>query len=159
MALHEDFDENMPWSRIFTDLARREDSQYSYRNALKAVTDDGLIAGIIIAYDGGKLHELRKQFFRRFKQEFGHEIDHVTDETEPGEWYIDSLAVFPEFRGQSIGSRLLQAAIDRSPADLKAGLLCSKTNPQAARLYEKLGFKCVGERPFFGELMNHYSRL
>lgn len=159
MALHEEYDLNEPWSRIFTTLSQRDDSQYSYRNALKAVTDDGRIAGIIIAYDGGKLHSLREQFFHQFKEEFGFDITPVADETTEGEWYLDSLAVFPEFRGQSIAGRLLQAAIDRAPSDLRPGLLCSKSNPDAARLYEKFGFHNVGERPFMGELMNHYSLI
>lgn len=159
MALHEEYDPNEPWSRIFTILAKHADSQYSYRNALKAVTDDGRIAGIIVAYDGGKLKEMREQFFRQFRREFGREIGPVADETTEGEWYLDSLAVFPEFRGLSIGTKLLQAAIDRAPENLRPGLLCSKSNPQAAGLYEKLGFRRVGERPFLGEIMNHYSLI
>lgn len=159
MALHLDFDPQETWSRIFMELAERPDSQYSYRNALKAVDDNGEIAGIIVAYDGGRLAELRERFFERFHKEFGREIGPVADETEPGEWYLDSLAVFPEYRGRGIATMLINAAIDRSPENLRPGLLCSKTNPSAARLYENLGFKVVGERSFFGEKMLHYSRL
>lgn len=159
MALHLEFDSDETWSRIFMALAERADSQYSYANALKAVTEGGDIAGIIVAYDGGHLHELREQFFQHFRKEFGREIGSVTDETEPGEWYLDSLAVFPGYRGRGIGSMLIRAAIERAPGNLRPGLLCSKTNPSAARLYEGLGFKLVGERPFFGEQMLHYSRL
>ena len=42
---------------LFTALARMEDSQYSYRNALVARdTLTGAIAGVIICYDGARLH-------------------------------------------------------------------------------------------------------
>lgn len=159
MALHLEFDPDETWSRIFMALAERYDSQYSYTNALKAVTEKGEIAGIIVAYDGGRLAELREQFFKQFRKAFGREIGPVANETEPGEWYLDSLAVFPEFRGRGIATTLIKAAIQRAPGGLRPGLLCSKTNPAAARLYENLGFRKVGERPFLGEQMNHYSQL
>ena len=48
---------------MFATLAAREDSQYSYRNALVAVDDDGTPVGVCVGYDGAKLHELRRPFF------------------------------------------------------------------------------------------------
>ncbi|MDE6255548.1 MAG: zinc ABC transporter permease, partial [Muribaculaceae bacterium] len=38
------------------------------------------------------------------------------------------------------------------------GLLVSKTNPDARKLYDSLGFVSVGERPFAGEMMNHLMK-
>lgn len=42
---------------VLEELARREDTQYSYRNALVAEMD-GALAGAIVGYDGARL--LRK---------------------------------------------------------------------------------------------------
>lgn len=155
MALHEDFEANEPWRRIFTALAARQDSQYSYRNALKAVTSSGAIAGVIVAYDGGRLDELRRAFIREFHTVMGYEITNLTDETATGEWYLDSLAVFPEFRRMGVARALIEAAIERAPAGLKPGLLCAEESKDARRLYEAIGFKKAGERPFLGQMMDH----
>ncbi len=49
---------------LFTRLAEREDSQYSYLNTLVAVDDDGKTVGVCVGYDGAKLNELRKPFLK-----------------------------------------------------------------------------------------------
>lgn len=155
MALHEDFEANEPWRRIFTTLAGRPDSQYSFRNALKAVTPSGEIAGIIVAYDGGRLDELRRAFIAEFEQVTGRKLGKLADETESGEWYIDSLAVFPGHRHMGVGRAMIEAAIEQSPAGLRPGLLCAAESKDARRLYEAMGFKKAGERPFLGQMMDH----
>lgn len=48
---------------LFTRLAARDDSQYSYRNALKALDSDGTPMGFVVAYDGASLHPLRRALF------------------------------------------------------------------------------------------------
>lgn len=140
---------------LFSEMARREDTQYSYRNALIALSlPNGEIAGACVAYDGGKLETLRKPFLDRATEIF--EIGEVTDETEAGEYYIDTLAVRPEYRGLGIGRRLLMAATERGRAlGLRPGLLVDKSNPRARALYESAGFTMVGERIFFGIPMDH----
>lgn len=155
-ALHYEYDINEPWCRIFTILAARDDSQYSYRNAYKAITRNGEIAGIVIAYPGGNLKELRKAFIQEVVKELGEINFKITDETEPGEWYIDSLTVYPEYRRHGIGRKLLETAIQAAPQGMTPGLLCTHSNTEAAKLYESRGFKLSGERAFMGEFMHHY---
>lgn len=155
MALHEEYEPDEPWSRIFTALAGRPDSQYSYRNALKAVTSSGEVAGVIVAYNGGLLDELRKAFINEYRNVMGHEITNLTDETVAGEWYLDSLAVFPGFRRMGAARALIEAAIRRAPAELTPGLLCAQESEDARRLYEAMGFEKAGERPFLGQMMDH----
>ena len=157
MAIHRDWDENRDMREIFTALSARPDSQYSYMNALKAVTPEGEIAGIIVAYDGGKLHELHRAFREEYERVTGKPVFKLTEETVPGEWYLDSIAVFPKFRGQGVAHALIKAAIENISDGLVPGLLCAKDNPMAQKLYESMGFKFVGERPFFGEMMNHLT--
>lgn len=50
---------------LFTILAEREDSQYSFKNALVAEAEDGTPMGAIIGYDGARLYDLRKAFLRK----------------------------------------------------------------------------------------------
>lgn len=146
--------------RMFSILAARIDSQYSYLNALKALDADGAPMGFIVGYDGARLHELRKAFFEEFKNIIGIEISGpISDETGPEQFYLDSLAVFPKYRGRGVATALINAMSKRASALGKPlGLLCDKTNTNARRLYKSLGFHQVGEAPFAGELMDHLQR-
>ena len=142
--------------RLFTELAEREDSQYSYLNTLVAVNDEGKAVGACICYDGAKLHELRKPFFEAVMRILDKDMTDVQDETDPLEVYLDTLAVLPEYRKQGIASALLKASIEKARKIGKpAGLLVEKGNHNARRLYESLGFKKVGERPFAYVMMDH----
>lgn len=140
---------------LFAALAARRDSQYSYLNTLKAVAPDGSPAGFIVGYDGARLHDLRLAFFEETERLLGRDLrGHMPDETDTGEFYIDSLAVFPEFRGRGVASALIRA-IARRASGKPLGLLCDKANSRARRLYDRLGFRYVGDRPFANELMDH----
>jgi [ribosomal protein S18]-alanine N-acetyltransferase len=63
-----------------------------------------------------------------------------------GSPYIKSIAVFPEFRGRGIGTRLLMFAEHFFRNDSKHLFICvSSFNQRARHLYEKFGFETVGE--------------
>lgn len=141
---------------LFTRLAEREDSQYSYKNTLAAVNDEGETVGVCVGYDGARLHELRKVFFEEVSKMLDKNLENVEDETDAGEFYLDTLAVDPAYRGRGIASELLKAMIDRGTALGKpVGLLVDKDNTRARRLYESIGFRQVGERPFCYVMMDH----
>lgn len=146
--------------RLFATVAAREDSQYSYRNALKAVDDEGTPMGFIVGYDGARLHELRPAFFEEARSIIGLEVKGpISDECEPSEFYLDSLAVFPAYRGRGIARALINSMSERAASFGKpTGLLCAKYNHRARSLYEKLGFLKVGESYFAGELMDHMQK-
>ena len=151
-----DDEEMQLWNRIFTVLATREDSQYSYLNTLKAIDQEGKVLGMIINYDGARLHHLREAFFEEVEKITGKKFGKIYDETSPEEWYLDSLAVWPEYRGNGIGTALLEAAIQNAHSVGKpAGLLVDKSNIKERKLYESLGFRVVGETPFAGTIMDH----
>lgn len=141
---------------LFTRLALLDDSQYSYRNALVALDDSGEVMGVCVAYDGAGLYDMRELFFSYVREMLGKEMTGIDDETDASEFYIDTLAVKPRYRGQGVASALLRAMIERARAMGKpAGLLVDKDNSRARRLYEKIGFGFVGERPFCYVMMDH----
>lgn len=141
---------------LFTHLATLNDSQYSYRNALVAVTPEGDTAGVCIGYDGALLHKLRERFFEAAHSMLGRNMEGMADETSPDEFYLDTLAVFPEYRKQGLGSQLLLASAEKARAIGKpAALLVDYTNPTAEALYRSLGFVHEGDRPFAGVIMKH----
>ncbi len=141
---------------IFEQLAGEENTQYSYRNALRAVDAAGNVAGVCIFYDGADLYSLREPFLKFASERFGMDAGNVDDETDPTEVYIDTLMVKPEYRGRGIAEALLRAAIERAHSMGKpAGLLVDYDNARARRLYERVGFATVAPRPFFGIMMDH----
>lgn len=142
---------------LFTSLAARDDSQYSYRNSLLAVDENGNVLGAVVSYDGAQLYTLRDTFLAEAKNAIGFDPKgNLPDETDSEEYYLDSLAVYPEYRGHGIARRLIEEAARKAKESGKPlGLLVSKDNPAAKALYVSLGFRAVGERPFAGELMTH----
>ena len=143
--------------RMMTGLVEMEDSQYSYRNTLVAYTSSGILAGVCVAYDGGQLRQLRRRFYEAAEDAFGIDYRGMVDETEEGEFYIDSLAVSSNFRGKGFASELLKATIARGqelgiPA---VGLLVDKGNPKAEALYTRLGFEYVNDTTWGGHPMKH----
>jgi DNA-3-methyladenine glycosylase I len=143
------------WMNTITEVASLETSQYSYRNALIAEVD-GSPAGVIVAYDGARLEELRAETIRivsKYKPDFAVS----EDETEAGEYYIDTLCVMPEYRKMGIATKLITTIREQVFAEghRKLGLIVDIDNPTAERLYISLGFRRVGMRIFAGHKMWH----
>jgi ribosomal protein S18 acetylase RimI-like enzyme len=63
------------------------------------------------------------------------------DEHEPGVLFIVDIALLPEYRGKSIGKAVLAEKLRHCT---KATLHVDTLNP-AQRLYQRLGFRVVGE--------------
>lgn len=153
------YDTSHPIYPVFLTLAASERAQYSYRNALIAEVD-GTAAGAIVGYDGAMLHELRQPIYPLLEQHLG-SVPHIEDETEAGEYYLDSLGVLPQFRGMGVGAMLLNAMSNKAFAEghARVGLIVDFDNPRAERLYTSLGFRRVGTRPFLGHQMWHLQKM
>lgn len=169
MALHEEgcmalagSEDRLPLvDRTFTALAGRPDSQYSYVNSIVAEDAEGNVAGAIVSYDGALLHQLRQAFVEEANDIMdANFIEEEMDlETSDDEVYLDSLAVFPEYRGRGLARKLIDAACQRHAASGKPfGLLCAPGNDDAYALYQRLGFREIGLRPFAGIMMRHMTR-
>ena len=135
--------------------ASAEDTQYSYRNALVAEVD-GEAAGAVVGYDGALLESLRAGTLSVLKK-FNPYVSVTDEETQAGEFYIDSISVFPQFRGHGIGKRLLMAMTGKGLAlgCGKVGLMVDFENSEASSLYLGCGFQAVEEKFFFGHKMHH----
>jgi ribosomal protein S18 acetylase RimI-like enzyme len=136
-------------------LVSTENNQYSYQNCWIAEEDNEIIAAVTV-YDGGLLHQLREPVAEYVRQTYQQPFQ-PEDETQAGEFYIDSLGVNPNQQGKGIGSQVLQFLIDEyvQKNNQKLGLLVDKENPGAKKLYLKLGFQVVGEKTLVGKQMEH----
>ena len=152
-------------TKLFTTLAAAPDSQYSYNNAFIAVDTDGKPIGGIIAYDGARLHELRRAFVREANRILGWNVTEEDaekwgDEADKDEIYIDSLYVVSEARKQGVASVLLKAVEGEYKAAGKPlGLLVESENINALTTYRHWGFKEFGVSNFFRTPMIHMQRV
>lgn len=134
---------------------KRENNQYSYQNCFVAEENYNVIAAVNL-YDGSKLKELRKPIIEYIHKCFGTNLQ-IEDESGPGEYYIDSLGVNPSWQGKGVGTKLLQFLINEYVNLNKQtlGLLVDENNPNAKKLYLKLGFSPVGKTLFLGKPYDH----
>lgn len=134
---------------------KQENNQYSYQNCLVAAEKEQIIAAVN-SYDGAKLIELRIPIIQYIQDHFNANF-WPEDETQAGEYYIDSLGVDPNQQGKGIGSKLLSFLILEYVTQNKQclGLLVDDENSEAKKLYLKLGFKSVGKKTLVGKTMEH----
>ena len=140
---------------VMTALAKDTATQYSYCHALVAEID-GKAVGAALGYDGASLAQLRNHTLQLVEQLTGRKVS-LEDETQAGEFYIDTVGVLPDYRGNGIGTQLLQSIIDfafQSGFD-RVGLLVDFDNPRAQALYTSLGFVRQEEKDFLGHRMWH----
>lgn len=140
---------------VLTQIAATKGTQYSWQYALVAEVD-GTAAGAVVGYDGDDLQPLREGTFAIVRQLTGR-VPNIANETEGGEYYLDSVGVLPEFRGLNVGRMLVREFCNKVFATQHncVGLIVDSNNPQAEKLYTSLGFERVGTRLFFGHRMWH----
>ena len=136
-------------------FVEKENNQYSYQNCW-VVEDNMKVVAAINLYNGALLSELRQPVIEYLRSKFNNDFN-PEDETQAGEYYIDSLGVNPNQQSKGIGTKLLQFVIDEyvNKRSQTLGLLVDEINPNAKRLYLKLGFKSAGTRILFGKNMEH----
>lgn len=120
------------------------------------------VVAVINLYNGALLSELREPVVEYIRSKFNSDFK-PEDETQAGEYYIDSLGVNPNQQNKGVGTKLLKFVIDKyvNRNNQTLGLLVDEVNPNAKRLCLKLGFKSAGKRVLFGKNMEHlqFKRL
>jgi len=146
--------------QVMQSLVREEHTQYSYTNCLVAIEQDELM-GVLTAYDGAELHQLREPFILSAREHFQQDYSNIEDETTTGEFYLDSLAVNPQYRHRGVATALLRAGIERARflRIPRVGLLVDLGNPSAEKLYRSLGFQYINDTAWGGHPMRHLQML
>ncbi len=136
--------------------AAREDGNFSYRNAVLAQLGD-TVAGMLLAYrlpqpnadDIAALPTMPALL--RPIIELEHEV--------PGSFYVNALAVFPQYQGQGLGGKLLSIAQERAQAvgcDTLS-LQVFAENERAFRFYQRHGYELADRRPIVAHPCYPYS--
>lgn len=122
--------------------AAREEGSFSYRNAT-AIEQDGACAGCLIGYEIADAPEpIGADMPAMFVPL--QELENLA----PSTWYVNILAVLPQFRGRGLGARLLGVADETGRKLGKRGMsvIVSDANHGARRLYERCGYRAAAAR-------------
>ena len=140
-----------------TAICRRTDTLYSWHNARIACAC-GKRAGAMVSYPGDIYVDARSITFPLLPGLTQAQIDATDIETLPGEWYLDSLAVLPEFRRAGLGKMLVMDAIERgrNAGYAQFTLLAEKSSTHLVEYYTRLGFTIESEKLYLG---NAYWRM
>lgn len=136
-------------------LVAEPDNQYAYQYVW-VLENNEQIVGAALVYDGGRLQQLRAPVWKRLSERFGR-CPEIEDETQEGEYYLDCLAIDLSWQGKGFGSILIKHLITHfvQQEGRVLGLLVDQNNPHAKRLYQRLGFKVVGEKLLMGKRHEH----
>jgi ribosomal protein S18 acetylase RimI-like enzyme len=129
--------------------ASREGGGFSYRNAT-VVEADGAVAASLIGYPLADEPEPIDEasmppMFLPLQQ---------LENLAPGTWYVNVLASYPNWRGRGFGTMLLKHAETLAAAtDARKGMsvIVADNNAGAQRLYERMGYRLIAERPMVKE--------
>ena len=116
--------------------AAREEGGFSYRNAT-IIEHDGQCAGCLIGYEipdsAEPIPDDMPAIFLPLQ-----ELENLA----PGAWYINVLAVRPQFRSKGLGAKLLALAEETAQGLGKRGMsvIVSDANLGAHRLYKRFGY-------------------
>lgn len=120
-----------------------ETENFSYRNVTIAEVD-GKVAGMLLAY---KLPPADNKDDLSEYPEFIRPLIEL-EQCVPDSYYINMIAIYPEFRGKSIGTRLM-GTVSKSAIDAGCKLISVEVfeqNQGALNLYQRLGYKIIERR-------------
>ena len=141
---------------VFQNLFRQRRNLFSFEHSY-FIEVGGKKAGMILGYDWKtqRWEEWRTGLLliKYMKLEFPTKIPallkamSVVGRVEDNEYYISNIAAYPEFRGASLGTKLLLKTEEeaKSCGAEKIALDVDADNEDAIRLYNRLGYSIMGK--------------
>ena len=106
--------EDNPAYETICELCAMEHSLYCWNHFRVAVdTKTGEPIGSLLAYDGKRYARARDLAFSYAAEKTGTDLGDSDMETCKGEYYLDSMAILPQYRGHKIGHALIQDATEQ----------------------------------------------
>ncbi|MEX1034552.1 MAG: GNAT family N-acetyltransferase [Sneathiella sp.] len=136
-----------PWE-IGKNRAGREEGSFSYRHTTVAEID-GQVAGCLVTY---VLPENPEPINYDEMPPIFIPIQELED-SAPSTQYVSVLAAYPEYRNLGVGSGLLEIA-EKEGAQRAMSIIVSDGNPNARRLYERVGYVVERQRAMVKEDWN-----
>lgn len=136
-------------------LFKREDNRHTYLNTVVAQIGGG-IAGVMVLYSGKQAIALDSNLVQWLRSKTSEQID-IPPEAHSDEFYIDTVCVHPDFRGQGMGTLLLEHAekIAQEAGFDKLTLNVEEEKEAAIRLYERIGYRVTEPWTIYGGVFHH----
>lgn len=137
-------------------LYQNSEGDYSYKNATVIEKDDA-IAGMLLTF--AMLPGSARDESNRPSENDKNVFSPYMYLEEPGSWYICGIAFYPEYRGQGLGTTLMQLAERQAKQKRfnKLSLVAFEKNTGSVRLYERLGYQVVDQAPIVPHPLIHYT--
>ncbi|MDE7127958.1 MAG: GNAT family N-acetyltransferase [Bacteroidales bacterium] len=137
---------------FLTEICGADNTLYSYRKA-RVATISGTPVGCLISYGGESYADARELTFGMAEKVLGIDLSDTETETCDGEYYLDTMAIIPAFRGYGIGKKLLLDGIERGRRGGygKVTLIVDKEYAHLKEYYASVGFKGDMEMRCFGD--------
>ena len=119
--------------------------RFSYKNCM-VYEYEGVIKGFSFTYHYDQVEKMKEFWYAEAISHFSLKEDTIIfdyDEVLEGEFYLDTLFVFSDARGEGMGNKLLTEFV--SGEEAKLSLNVAQSNNRARKLYESYGFKKEGE--------------
>ena len=157
----EDSPHRQTWLQTLTDVCSQSDTHYSYTNTVIAQYED-IRAGMMIAVDGNHYRNQRNKMYPQLKSlfdlVFGNNWEQMEDEAKPGDFYIDTLSILPEYQNKGIGTQLIHHAIERAKQlQIPRVTLAVEPNNPAKQLYLRMGFHFLQPIIIFNDTYHLYT--
>ena len=153
-------DDRTEAQHILAGLFAASGSRISQENA---VVDerDGKIVGVLIAYHGREEALLVQPMTEALRARTNNPAAVVEMEAAPDEYYLDTVSVRADWRGQGVGTALLHAFEERAQIldHRKLALLVDEDNHAARRLYESQGYHAEGAVTLAGHAVTHMIKV
>jgi len=134
--------------------AASDTENYSWRNTHLGMIDDA-IAGMLLAYrlpaaDPNEDLEEYPAFIRPLIE---------LEWCVPESFYINMLATYPAYRNRSVGTRLMEQvdSLARAAGCTLSSIEVFDENTGALRLYQRLGYEVIEQRPVIPHACHPYT--
>ncbi|WP_010254540.1 GNAT family N-acetyltransferase [Myroides injenensis] len=136
---------------FLTILFKKPNNLYSFENTFVAVDEEDNVVGTVTGYNGNEFEKLREPVLELMRKQYNNDMI-PEPETEGNEYYIDTVAVSPIVQGKGVGSHLLKYIVDYAKSNnySQVGLIVDLENPDAMKLYTRLGFNKGKQIEFVG---------
>jgi len=130
-----------PPAQIGRERALREVGGFSYRHA-HIVELGGEIAGCAVSYRMEPSNSDLADVPPRVRELV------ELEQQVPDHWYVNVLAIYPEYRGKGLGSLLLDHAdsLGRDAISSGMAIIVASGNQRARKLYDRHGYRFLDQR-------------
>ena len=145
---------------VMASFFKKKQNRLSHENTL-VIEENSEIIGVIVVYHGSEAEKLDWPLIEQVRLKSGNSDLLIDIESEPEDYYIDTVCVKPSYRGNRLGTTLIAEAEKRG-RNLGYGrmsLNVEADNKGARALYQKLGYQKVGSKTIYGHSYDYMVKV